>query len=461
MTATAAPPHQIVEIPIEDLHPADDNPRLDVGDVTELAESIKAHGVLQALVVAPRVGKPGNLIVAGHRRHAAAKLAGLTTVPCVVRHDLDDQARREIMLVENLQRADLTAVEEAFGYQKLIDLHGYSQRKLAERVGVNQSHISKRIKLLKLPTSIRDEVDAGSITVDDALQLAKLVDHGGAAAMKRARKNVTSWRTLAQAVQSELEQWNANQRIAKRKAVLEEQGIAVVAHTDVADWFDAGRKNHKPVVLKQLGHYRAVPDDHDKLPCHAVRITPWKLDHDDPTDPVCTDPHSHAANDPDAEADKAKRLAEQEARSTAIADASKRRAALIADLIRQFDDGTLDLEAPELLEHVLLQLIADRVHYNEVERAHEILGLPEPSGERLYSVSDADLMAYAASGPVELVRATLAIVLVDADYSDGLWELERESKARRHLTFLQGRGYQPSTYELATAARGAGTEEQA
>lgn len=111
---------QVVMLPIDTVVPNPANPRKDVGDVTELAESIKAQGIRQNLLVVPMPAGMYMLVI-GHRRHAAAKLAGLTEVPCVIA-ELSEREQHELMLVENIQRSDLTPLEEADGFQGLLDL---------------------------------------------------------------------------------------------------------------------------------------------------------------------------------------------------------------------------------------------------------------------------------------------------------------------------------------------------
>lgn len=114
----------IVDIPVSQLTPNPHNPRRDVGDVRELADSIRAQGIKQELLVTPsgdRDGRPMYRVVIGHRRLAAAKIAGLDMVPCRV-EGMTAREERELMLVENTQRVDLTPLEEADGYQGLLDL---------------------------------------------------------------------------------------------------------------------------------------------------------------------------------------------------------------------------------------------------------------------------------------------------------------------------------------------------
>lgn len=162
-------------LPIDSLVPADDNLRRRTGDVRDLAASITAVGVIEPLVVSPTDDDDRYVIVAGHRRHAAAQKAGLAEVPCTIR-TLTDAERIEIMLVENLQRADLSAIEEASGYFRLVE-HGLSQKELARRIGRSARHVASRLALLELPKAVQDALHAGSLTVGDGQALLALREH--------------------------------------------------------------------------------------------------------------------------------------------------------------------------------------------------------------------------------------------------------------------------------------------
>lgn len=168
---------EILDLYVAELYPADDNPRRHLGDLTGLTASIKAVGVLEPLVVTPIDGTEptGYRIVAGHRRAAAAKKAKLTSVPCIIRPALTDAERVEIMVIENLQREGLAPLEEAAAFEQLTGL-GWTQKKIAERTGCTQSHVSKRLALLKLPDAAREAVDNGTLTVEIGVELTKLDD---------------------------------------------------------------------------------------------------------------------------------------------------------------------------------------------------------------------------------------------------------------------------------------------
>lgn len=139
---------QIVQLPIASLRPSADNPRRALGNLDDLAASIRESGVLQPLVVTPN--GDGYQVLSGHRRHAAAARAGLVTVPAIVRHYTGLQ-RQIAMLIDNLHRKDLPPSDEARAYQALIAEHGLTQRQLADMVGRSQGHIAKRLALLRTP----------------------------------------------------------------------------------------------------------------------------------------------------------------------------------------------------------------------------------------------------------------------------------------------------------------------
>lgn len=146
----------IIDINVTNLIPNPNNPRRDVGDVTELADSIREQGLQQALVVTPDHEEHGERlfrVVIGHRRLAACKLAGLESVPCVVR-ELDAKTERELMLVENCQRSDLTPLEEADGYQGLLDL-GANVGELASKTGRSESFVRGRLRIARIPAEVR------------------------------------------------------------------------------------------------------------------------------------------------------------------------------------------------------------------------------------------------------------------------------------------------------------------
>lgn len=169
---------QYVDLPLVAIKDHPDNPRRDLGDLTELVDSIKAKGILQPLVVVPGATDRGVnfLLIAGHRRKAAAALAGLERVPVIVRDDLTSRADQvAAMLTENLQRTDLTIMEEAFAYSQL-ELLGVKPAAIAKATGRSRSTIESRVALTRLPESVRGQVDDHQLSIEDALFVAKHAD---------------------------------------------------------------------------------------------------------------------------------------------------------------------------------------------------------------------------------------------------------------------------------------------
>jgi ParB family chromosome partitioning protein len=149
-------------------HPA--NVREDLGDLTELAASIREHGILQPIVVAPKPTGGGQfLILAGHRRYAAARKAGLQEVPVTVRQPGDSAKVIELMLVENLQRADLNPMDKAEAMGKLRD-RGYTALQIAQAISVSDATVYQFLSLLELDKPSRDKIRQGEITKSDAVQ---------------------------------------------------------------------------------------------------------------------------------------------------------------------------------------------------------------------------------------------------------------------------------------------------
>ena len=159
---------------IEDIHPAPDQPRKRFADteLEELAQSIRAHGIIQPLIVRAR-SDGGFLLIAGERRWRAAQRAGLAQVPVVVQ-DVSPKESFERALVENLQRSDLNPMEEAEAYARLVSEHGYTQEQVAERVGKERSTVANSLRLLKLPPSVRQKVEEGSLSMGHARALLAL-----------------------------------------------------------------------------------------------------------------------------------------------------------------------------------------------------------------------------------------------------------------------------------------------
>ncbi|MDJ0305365.1 ParB/RepB/Spo0J family partition protein [Dehalobacter sp.] len=171
---------RLAYIDIAEIHPHIDNPRKDLGDLNELAESIKAQGIMQNLTVVPRImgsktdypSQDGYTVIIGHRRLAAAKLAGLTDVPCVI-SNMSPKEQISTMLLENMQRNDLTIYEQAQGFQMMLDF-GDSIDDIAEATGFSKSTVRHRVRLLELDQEKFKKATERGGTLQDYIDLEKI-----------------------------------------------------------------------------------------------------------------------------------------------------------------------------------------------------------------------------------------------------------------------------------------------
>jgi ParB family chromosome partitioning protein len=190
----------VKSLPIELLEPGPYQPRgsIEPDSLTELAESIRAHGILQPLLARPHPTKAGHFqIVAGERRWRAAQTAGLHELPTLIR-ELADAEAMAAALVENLQRQDLNPIEEAHGYRRLLDEFAMTQENLGEAVGKSRSHVANTLRLLTLPHSVQVEVRKGTLSAGHARALLALPDPAKAALAVIARGlNVRQTEALA------------------------------------------------------------------------------------------------------------------------------------------------------------------------------------------------------------------------------------------------------------------------
>ncbi len=171
----STPKDEILEIPIDELRPNPYQPRktFDEEALRELADSIMEHGVFQPIIVKRSI--KGYEIIAGERRFRASKMAGKSTIPAIVR-DFSDEEMMEIALLENLQREDLNAIEEAMAYKTLQERLGLTQEELAKKVGKSRSHVTNMLGLLRLPEEVKELVTENKLSMGHARMLSKLED---------------------------------------------------------------------------------------------------------------------------------------------------------------------------------------------------------------------------------------------------------------------------------------------
>lgn len=260
------------ELKPSQIKPHKANPRRDVGDVTELAASIAEQGILEPLIVAPTGDGPITsqlyTLIAGHRRLAAAKVAKSKTVLCLIRSDLTDpKAQLEAMLVENLQRTDLTPVEEAEAYQQLLEFPGYTQTRIAKTTGRAIATVRARLKLATLPKPALTKVHAGQISLGEAEALVEFADDKNAyARLERAAGDTATFGRHLQELRNTAKANRAKERAEKKLA---DAGVRVIPPPSMYDW-------NARQALKDLWNKGDV-EAHRDCPGFAayVRTTAW------------------------------------------------------------------------------------------------------------------------------------------------------------------------------------------
>jgi len=166
----------IRNIPLDQIEPNPNQPRLsfDQSTLDELTASVREHGVLQPILVRP-LGPQQFQLIAGERRWRASKAAGVPTIPAMV-EQIDDDTAMEIAIIENLQREDLSPLDEASMYDRMIREHGYSIRRLAEKLGKDKGYVENRLRLADAPPEIRQLVSVRKDTLSHAYELLKVAD---------------------------------------------------------------------------------------------------------------------------------------------------------------------------------------------------------------------------------------------------------------------------------------------
>lgn len=458
---------------VTDIRPGPHNPRRELGDLDGLVASIHAVGILEPLVVELAVdgygaGTAGDIYVllAGHRRLAAAKLAGLVEVPCLVRQGASTPAlRMEIALIENLQREGLAPLDEADGYLQLTKL-GLSQRQIADRVGCSQSHVSKRLDLLALPKALQAKVGKkkDGLTLEAAQALTRLKDHPDKMeAVAKGRPDLI----IGAVEQAEADiEWEAKRAELVAAAKAKKQRII----DEPRDTWAA----RKFKTLAKWGHRDRELDldvrKHQGEPCHAVMIPKTRSYYNDKpaATSVCTDPNRHTAKG--ASTLKVKVVAaprrqptEQEVQQAQAKvhakEAAGARAAVLAKALAEYTpkSGTTSTELALALKAGVRRTLG----WDSAAVACELLGL-DPGPDKGSGGTYAALDRYAGElFPLQLHRAALALAFAVVEVGlTGPYARFNDKGVAEHYEYLATLGYEPSPWEkvkLAEAAQRAAT----
>jgi ParB/RepB/Spo0J family partition protein len=285
--ATALPAGELVQFPVEALAPHPDNPRNSLGDLDELARSIKAQGVLQPVVVLPASEDGRHLLVTGHRRHAAAIKAKVTHVPGVIR-DLTPAEVVEAMLVENVNRSDLTTSEEVRAIERLMDLSAgkLTPAKLCKRIGRSQGWVRTRMAICALPADWREAIDRGDLSLAAGEAAASVADLGPEHVEQLCQEfSRHTWGDHARLADQH------RQRVERQVAY--EAAVAKARRRKGAVVFTSDDDVYGAMALADFLDADEIKA-HRSEPCHATLIEPTTYGQGYERTDICTDPERHA-----------------------------------------------------------------------------------------------------------------------------------------------------------------------
>jgi ParB family chromosome partitioning protein len=442
-------------LPLAEVAPHPANPRgAELGDLAELTASVAEVGILQPLVVAsvaahltgdwPAVAAgAAYVILAGHRRRAAAEAAGLTEVPAIVRDDLAGADALVVMLAENdpAKRRALEPLAEARAFAALAE-RGWSQRQIAQRVGCGQAHVSKRTALLKLPEPAIEALAAGKLTAADAGELAKLAEQPEVVTRLLDEIGPGEYHSAGQVVTRHVAQAERDRRTAELLAEAAAAGIEVVDYSRLGN--DA--------YLKRLDE-DADPAPHQEAGCLAATISGGRRDL------YCTKPGQHAGTAAEVPAwtrhNGGKRAAEDTARAAVRrqADAAARaRKVVAAQLAAQ---PVPPARAAELLAAAMLLRHTDAQCLDAAVRWLRAAGIG-PTGGDHYQYAAA---VSAGGSAADIRRLAVAMALAGderATATTGQGGQTNEKWAGRQVAYLDRlineAGYQPGEWEQAQLA---------
>lgn len=394
---------QLVEIPLADLLVNPDNIRGDVGDVSDLAQSIVTQGLLSPLLVTQLNGDGTYVVIAGNRRLVALQLLAakgtkVDPVPCVLHDSMADAERIEKQLVENLQRAELNPMEEAKAYESLCFHFGLSQREAAEKVGVDQATISKRLALLRLPEAVQDAVARGKLPTAQAVLLAKLKDH-------ELIENLTEGGHTVPAdhrIKAAIERQAGEAKLSKVIKALDDAGI------DAVKALPSGFYRSEPVASVEDARKLAGQLDDDTVLIASVGYD------NEPSLYLAARRYANTV-EPDADGETSRKAVERESRRIEREARRDRTQALVAVVTKA---TKTDVAA------MATQVVADSLSYSTAKAACELLDLEPHVTETEsvdYSTGEKKVQrrkdylgtvdAWAEQGPRERIQVAAAVLL--------------------------------------------------
>lgn len=423
---TVSSPEAITSIDPARLHPAPDNVRRSLGKLDELTRSIKGVGIVEPLLVTTHDSLPDGefLIVAGHRRHAAAIAAEVEHVPVILR-SFTDAERIATAIVENVHRDALNPIEEATAYLRLCELD-FTVRRLARTVGRSEKHVRSRLALLELPDRAHELIEAGRLTLAGAEVLLASKDRPEVIDEVLADDTAVEHGRIESAV-----------RAATRRADHAEARVALEAELAAAG-IDVLDEGVEAAPLADLGIDKKT---HRAEPCHGVTICSG---YDGPQAiEVCTDRRRHSkrgGSEVKTERTAVRTDPEQE-RAKERRRVAERRAAFVADTI----GGRLPKSAAV---GFALRMLLDRANSNDCGRACRALGIEAGTNEWGSTDWVRPLRAFADGSDADLLRAAVAVAVAMAEARIGAHSGYGPSAAEL-LGFLTELGYEADPFEAA------------
>ena len=431
---------KLVYISVDKLEPHPDNPRKDLGDLTELADSIKAKGIMQNLTVVPfksRTNPKFNgagryTVIIGHRRLGAAKLAGLTELPCVIT-EMSEQEQVATMLLENMQRSDLTAYEQAQGFQMMIDF-GDSIDGIAEKTGFSQSTVRRRLKMAELNQDTLKKVSDRQLSLKDFDRLSEIKDI--------ATRNRVLHTIGTNNFENELNRAIDTQKIAELKMkwldALAERRIKEIPENEAFATKYASVAQYRidttdPIVLD-----RVIEEGVDYY--YAIPYSNWIYIR---KDNVIT------AEDEAKEAEKERRFAEQRARREALEAASARAFECRKRFIKETSNATAKKYIKEIISYAICREWTPNVYgrFNRTLYA-QMMDVEIPSGDLNY-----DIVQFETESMPEYALLCYAYALwgdsAANDYYDYQYNHRENIELNKLYALLEKLGYEMSDEEIS------------
>lgn len=425
---------EIKYLDIEKIIPNPLNPRKDLGDLTELADSIKTKGILQNLTVVP--DGENYVLVIGHRRHAASKMAGLTQLPCVIK-ELTEKEQAQIMLMENIQRNELNVYEQAQGFQMMIDL-GSTVAEVAKETGFSKSTVRSRLKLNDLDQETLKEKAAMPISISDYIKLEQIKDPElkNEVLKQIGTSNFDYYVAIAVEKETRKKIWDETVEYLKSQATEIDKifsGLKVDEYLYLYDMKEGFKYEFKN------------PDEEHWYQVMERGITVYVNDED------CQ---------PETEEEKAKREAEErknrlkEERLANLEEVKKTAYKLRRDFIKNVSDGKCKAVLPQIIATLAYATLAER-DYPDSSDFGKMTGFKNPDNIPTWDSKYKDLMKKhldaAVPGKEYYTLAVMTYTAIDSEYKKPYhWrsgEFTGEGELDMVYNFLTALGYEMSDEE--------------